>query len=124
MQVIAEDTKGNKFVKKVTTHISQDKYSRGLIICFGGPVEYYAEDLLKHYPFQKPMCIDMGGLNHKGFQVHVNAEQMDKIVEEFVPRQAEQIIKENQNNNGDEELADRLKQVNEEQAAKEAAENN
>ena len=84
MEVMAKDIKGNEFIKKITTRTSNDKYSRGLIICFGGPIEYYAADLLKHYPFQKPMCIDMAGLNHRGCQVTIDAEQMNKVIEEFV----------------------------------------
>ena len=84
MQVIAKDTQGNKFVKIITTRMSGGEYSRGLVICFDWPVEYYAEDLMEYYPFQKPMCIDIGGLNHKGYQVTISAEQMDKIVEKFI----------------------------------------
>jgi len=55
------------------------------VICFGWPVEYFANDLMKHYPFQKPMCIDMAGQNHLGSPVTISAEQMDKILETFVP---------------------------------------
>ena len=84
MQVTAIDTQGNEFVKTVTTRMSAGKYSRGLLICFGWPMEYYAEDLQKHYPFQKEMCIDIGGLNHKGFKVCISAEQMNKIIEKFI----------------------------------------
>jgi len=84
MKIIATDTQGNNFTKNITTRTADSKYSKGLIICFGGPVEYYAEDLLKHYPFQKPMCIDMQGLNHKGFEVSIDKEQMNKIIGRFV----------------------------------------
>lgn len=84
MKIIAKDTEGNEFIKTITTRTSNNKYSKGLVICFGGPVEYNAEDLLKHYPFQKPMYIDIGGLNHKGCAVFIDVEQMNKIIEEFV----------------------------------------
>lgn len=84
MQVTAIDTQGNKFVKTVTTRTNANPRNDGLIICLGGPVEYYAEDLLRHYPYKNNMCIDMGGLNHKGFKVCISAEQMDKIVEKFI----------------------------------------
>lgn len=84
MQVTAKDTQGNEFIKTVTTRIANSEYSKGLVICFGWPVEYYAKDLLEHYPYQKDMCIDAGGLNHKGFKVCISAEQMNKIVEKFI----------------------------------------
>lgn len=74
MQVTAIDTQGNEFIKTITTRMSSGEYSKGLVICFGWPVEYYFEDLQKHYPFQNDMCIDMGGLNHKGFKVCISAE--------------------------------------------------
>ena len=86
MQVTATDTEGIEFIKIVTTRKSELPENQGdeLIICFGWPVEYYAKDLMKHYPFQKPMCIDMGGLNHKGHQVSISAEQMDKVIEKLI----------------------------------------
>lgn len=84
MLITAKDTQGNEFVKTVTTRMSSGKYSRGLVICFGWPVEYCAEDLLKHYPYQNDMCIDMGGMNHKGSKVCISAEQMDRVVEKFI----------------------------------------
>ena len=84
MQVIATDTQGNEFIKTITTRTNANPYNDGLIICFGWPIEYYAEDLLKHYPYQKDMCIDIGSRNHKGLQVSISAEQMDKIVENLI----------------------------------------
>ena len=84
MQVTAKDTQGNEFVKTVTTRMSTGKYCRGLIISFGWPVEYYFEELQKHYPYQKDQCIDISGRNHKGFKVCISAEQMDKVVEKFI----------------------------------------
>lgn len=84
MQVTAIDTQGNKFVKTIITRTAETYRSGELVICFGWPVEYYFKDLQKHYPFQKDMCIDMMGLNHKGSKVTISAEQMDKIIEEFV----------------------------------------
>jgi len=85
MQVIAKDTEGNEFIKTVTTRITTGEHSKAgqLIICFGCPIEYYAEDLFEYYPFQKPMCIDMMGRNHKGYEVTISIEQMNKIIEHF-----------------------------------------
>lgn len=84
-QVIAKDTAGNEFIKTVTVQIGIG-YSEGKkILDFGWPVQYCAEFLIEHYPFQRPMCIDMGGRNHKGSPVTISAWQMDKVLEGLVP---------------------------------------
>ena len=84
MQVTAKDTVGNEFIKTVTVQIGTG-YSEGKkIIDFGWPVQYRAEFLMEHYPFQKPLCIDIMGRNHKGCQVSISAEQMNKILEELI----------------------------------------
>ena len=86
MEVKAFDRDGNEFIKEVSTRTAQGEYSRGLVICFGGPVEYYAEDLVKHYPYKRPMCIDMMGLNHKSIpHVCIPEETMDEILEKLAP---------------------------------------
>lgn len=84
MQIIAKDTVGNEFIKTVTVQIGTG-YSEGKkILDFGWPVQYRAEFLMEHYPFQKPMCIDIMGRNHKGCQVTILAEQMDKVLEKLI----------------------------------------
>jgi len=84
MQVTAKDTVGNEFIKTVTVQIGTG-YSEGKkIVDFGWPVQYRAEFLMEHYPFQKPLCIDIMGRNHKGCQVSISAEQMNKILEELI----------------------------------------
>jgi len=84
MQVIAKDTQGNEFIKAITIQEGQGYYKGELILDFGWPVQYLVSHLMESYPFQKPMCIDMMGRNHKGFQVSISAEQMDKIIEHFI----------------------------------------
>ena len=85
MRVIATDTRGNEFTKTITKQYSQSEFSKGeLLISFGWPVEYHASFIMSHYPWQKPLSIDMCGRNHKGHEVTVSAEQMDKIVEELI----------------------------------------
>lgn len=39
---------------------------------------------MERYPFQKPLCIDASGRNHKGCTVYVSAEQMNKVMEELI----------------------------------------
>ena len=85
MEVIATDTEGHRFKKQISIQKPVGKYGKGrVVICFGWPVEYYAEDLLKHYPFQDDMCIDISGRNHKGCQVSISAKQMDEVVENCI----------------------------------------
>jgi len=85
MRIISTDTAGNEFPKTVTKMDSPYTYSKGEpLISFGWPVEYHASFIMKHYPYQHPLIIDMAGGNHKGHEVSVSAEQMDKIVEELI----------------------------------------
>jgi len=77
MIVIARDEKGNKWNKEITFSEGQS----GIIISFGWPCEYYIADLMKRYPFDKPLCIDMCGGNHKGSNVDISAEDMNKVME-------------------------------------------
>lgn len=84
MKVTAKDTIGNKFEKDVRVIIGEG-YSEGkLILDFGWPVQYIADHLMEHYPFDKPMCIDAGGRNHKGCPVHIDADQMNIILENLI----------------------------------------
>jgi hypothetical protein len=83
MKVEAFDSKGNRFEKEVKLTTLDGRS----ILDFGWPVEYYAEDLVKHYPFEKEFCIDMMGKNHAGFgtgPVCISKEDMNKIVQEMI----------------------------------------
>ena len=84
MQVIATDERGNEFIKTVSVYQRTGFHENEMIIDFGWPIQYIASHLLKSYPFQKPLCIDMMGQNHKGSPVTISAEQMDKVIEELV----------------------------------------
>lgn len=78
MTVNAYDSKGNIYSKEVTFPV---KKNGKRIISFGGYCRYYVDMLLAHYPFDRPLNIDMGGLNHKGNPVYVSAADMNKIFE-------------------------------------------
>jgi len=80
MQVTAKDSKGNVFTKDVTVH----EWEGRAIINFGGFCKYYASDLMKRYPYDRPLCIDAMGLNHRGVSgVDVAATDMNRILEEL-----------------------------------------
>ena len=84
MQITAVDQLGNEFIKTVTIYQGTGFHENEMIIDFGWPVQYIANHLKMNYPFQMDMCIDISGQNHKGSQVTVSAEQMDKIIEEYM----------------------------------------
>lgn len=79
---MAYDENGRKFEKSV--EIIEERESDRKILDFGWPVQYYVEAMLKHYPFKKPLCIDMMGRNHKGSSVYVSAEDMNKVFETLI----------------------------------------
>jgi len=81
IEVTAVDDTGRKIRKLVTYYVST--WSGKDIISFAPPIEYYAEDLEKHYPYKKPFCIDMGGRNHYDSPVNIAPEDMDRIVEDY-----------------------------------------
>jgi len=67
----AFDKEGNEYPKDVTVSIK-----------FGWPAEYELSTLLKHYPFKRDFCIDIGGRNHKGIpEVTIPAKKMDSLFE-------------------------------------------
>ena len=70
----AYDKAGNEYEKNVTISIK-----------FGWPAEYSLASMLEHYPFDKGLCIDMGGRNHKGIpDVTVPAENMNFVIESIL----------------------------------------
>lgn len=83
IKVIATDKQGNEFVKEVKPLQGTGFHEGMLILDFGWPVQYVADSIKRYYPFQKPMCIDIGGRNHKGSQVEISADQMDRVLEHF-----------------------------------------
>ena len=89
--VEAFDEKGNRFLKNISFRDScnqeKDEYGYyGKIICFGWPVEYYINSLLRNYPYDRDLCIDMGGLNHKGSPVRISMVDINKILSQFVDK--------------------------------------
>lgn len=79
MNAIATDTQGNVFHKKVRIHRDYERP----VVDFGWPVEYYANDLVKDYPYDRPMRIDIGGRNHRGFPVEISANEMNRVLREL-----------------------------------------
>jgi hypothetical protein len=77
MYVIAKDQKGNEWVKEITFH----KGLSGPVISFGSPCEYYVADLMKNYPFNRPLSIDVCGGNHLGTTVDVSPEEINRALE-------------------------------------------
>lgn len=59
------------------------------ILSFGWPCEYDVENLLRDYPFTKPLCIDGAGRNHSGVSVYVSAEIVNKLLEPFVKQEVQ-----------------------------------
>ena len=95
MKITAYDKKGNTFLKEVTikNYPKRDEEPEeygyyGDIISFGWPCEYYINSLKRRFPFEKDLCIDMGGLNHKGSPVYISKEDMNYTFNnlETIPR--------------------------------------
>lgn len=78
---VATDGDGFQFKKHVLL-----KYDHRLckIISFGGHIQYYAKDLIKHFPFTKPFCIDVGGSLHKNSSVFISAIDMNHILSAYL----------------------------------------
>jgi len=86
--VDAFDAAGNKFVKRIQIrkghNQEKDKYGYyGKIISFGWPCEYYINSLLRDYPFDRDLCIDAMGRNHKGHAVYISKKSINKILKSF-----------------------------------------
>jgi hypothetical protein len=84
VKVTATDTIGNEFEKTVKVLEGTGFHEGELILDFGWPVQYIASHLMEHYPFDKPMCIDMAGRNHRGHEVNISAEQMNLVLENLI----------------------------------------
>lgn len=82
LKVKAYDEKQNEYVKNVEVILANRYGEQRVLVSFGGFVEYDYELLFKNYPYQKELCIDIGGRNHKGFpNVCVSEEEMNRIFE-------------------------------------------
>lgn len=79
IHVDAFDKKGNTFDKIV--EFKEDENSP--IIDFGGPCSYYIKDLLKNYPMNNDLCIDMCGLNHRGSAVCISKDDINRLLEPY-----------------------------------------
>jgi hypothetical protein len=80
--VIAKDSEQNEYTKtvQILTYLDRDP-----ILDFGWPCQYGLYDLMRFYPFDEGMCIDMGGHNHAGIpHVVVSAADMNAMVERAV----------------------------------------
>lgn len=84
MQIIAKDELGNEFIKTVR-RIKGTGFNEGSsIIDFGYSIQYVEDFLLRNYPFKTKLIIDICGKNHKGSEVSIDANTMNKIVEELI----------------------------------------
>ena len=79
IHIEAFDVKGNTFDKIV--EFKEDENSP--IIDFGGPCSYYIKDLLKNYPLECDLCIDMCGLNHRGSAVSISKNDINRLLEPY-----------------------------------------
>ena len=96
MQIIAYDDQGNTFLKelaiKESANQEPDEYGYyGDIIDFGWPCEYYINSLKKKLPFEKDLCIDIAGMNHRKSPVYISKEDMNYIFDhlEMIPKEKE-----------------------------------
>jgi len=81
MITLAKDKTGRVIEKETSFFFSKTwKYD---VISFGWPIEYKAETLISHYPYMKPLIIDIGGRNHYGSQVSIPPEEMNKVIEAY-----------------------------------------
>jgi len=56
----------------------------GRRICFSPPFcDYYINSLMQFYPFEKDLTIDMMGRNHRGSEVTVKAEDLNRIFDQL-----------------------------------------
>jgi hypothetical protein len=56
------------------------------VISFGGFCEYYLKSMMdRHgFPFQKDLCIDIRGGNHKGFPVYFPKEILNTAIQRYM----------------------------------------
>lgn len=87
--VEAYDENGNTFLKYVHIilrtpfGVEEDTLKRP-VVSFGWPVEYYINDLARSFPFEKPLCIDAMGRNHRNSAVYVKADDVNKAFVKFI----------------------------------------
>jgi len=82
MWVYAVDEKGNEYPKVVSIVPGNIKqYSK--LISFGWPCEYDLSNFEWEYVMEHGLCIDIGGLNHKGVpNVCIHYTDMRRIYDE------------------------------------------
>jgi hypothetical protein len=83
IRITAYDEVGHTFEKKVTI----DQGESGAILDFGWPCRYYIEDLMYTYPFKRDLCIDAGGLNHRGSAVWVKKDDVNMLFKKYLDRE-------------------------------------
>jgi len=55
----------------------------GKVINFGWPCEYYVKSLLRMFPFQKDLVIDMSGRNHNGSKTVIKKKDLNVLFAEL-----------------------------------------
>ena len=95
MKIEAVDKEGRTFVKEVEVIVRDGER----LLSFGFPILYSIDSpvygLKRDYPFDHDICIDGAGRNHRGSPVYVRKDDMNKIFEELI------INQDNQLNDGD-----------------------
>ena len=77
--IIAYDEDGNQFTKQVRIL----SLSKGNILSFGWPVEYYVKTLMNGYPHTRDLCIDGIGRNHRGSPVFIRKNDLNQTLKEI-----------------------------------------
>lgn len=80
--VYAYDENDFQFEKPIRVYPSEyPDWKNYAIVDFGSHGSYYLSDLLKDYPFNKPLCIDACGRNHRGSGVWVAVDEINRALE-------------------------------------------
>jgi hypothetical protein len=80
--VHAYDEDKNKFEKPIKVYPSEyPEWKNHAIVDFGSYASYYLSDLLKSYPFNKPLCIDACGRNHRGSIIWIAVDEINRALE-------------------------------------------
>jgi len=77
---IAKDSAGNQFFKNVKLYrlVTNKRW----VLSFGSPCEYYLDDLVREYPYEDDLVIDMQGRNHKGYsEVKIPAHVVNDLIQ-------------------------------------------
>ena len=91
MRIEAIDEKGRTFVKEVEVIVRDGER----LLSFGYPIVYSIDHpiygMKRDYPFDHDICIDGEGRNHNGSPVYVRKDDMNKIFEELINPDNEEV---------------------------------